>query len=179
MSSARYAHLVSGARRRSRGVDRRSGRLAGADGGSGCSSVCSRDPVDGESGARRRETPRLPAQSGCWTTWTSWAFMDAGRLTHNPEVAGSNPAPATSFRRSRPFSYQEEGLWHFRRVAKHVAATRFRAPQQRDGGDGVLRDETAWTWWTLPPAISGCLAQKYRRRTGVRAGPARTHTHAG
>jgi hypothetical protein len=50
--------------------DRRSGWLASADGGSGCSSVCSRDVVDRESGARRRETPRLPAQSRCWTIWT-------------------------------------------------------------------------------------------------------------
>ena len=51
--------------------------------------------MDQGSGARRRETPRLPVQSRCWTTWTGWAFVDAGRLTHNPEVAGSNPAPAT------------------------------------------------------------------------------------
>jgi hypothetical protein len=27
----------------------------------------------------------------------------------------------------------------------------------------VARDETAWTWWTLPPAIAGCLAQRYRK----------------
>jgi hypothetical protein len=100
-----------------------------------CSSVCSRDAMDQGSGARRRETPRLPVQDGCWTRWTSGAFVDAGRLTHNPEVAGSNPAPATNFRRSRLFSYQEEGLWRFRRVAKHVAATRFRAAWRRDGGD--------------------------------------------
>lgn len=26
----------------------------------------------------------------------------------------------------------------------------------------MTRDETAWTWWTLPPAISGRLAQRYR-----------------
>jgi hypothetical protein len=64
-------------------------------------------------------------------------------------------------------------------VAKRVAETGLRAARRRDGGDGVARDETAWTWWTLPPAIAGCLAQKYRRRTGVRAGPARTRTHAG
>ena len=40
---------------------------------------------------------------------------------------------------------------------------------RRGRRDGT--DETAWTWWTLPPAIAGCLAQKYRRRTGIRAGP--------
>jgi hypothetical protein len=31
----------------------------------------------------------------------------------------------------------------------------------------MARDETAWTWWTLPPAIAGRVAQKYRQRTGV------------
>jgi hypothetical protein len=68
--------------------DRRSSRLASADGGLGCSSACSRDAVDRESGARRRETPRLSAQSRCWTAWTGWAFVDDGRLTHNPATAG-------------------------------------------------------------------------------------------
>jgi len=114
-----------------------------------------------------------------WRPETARNGGDARRSAHNPEVAGSNPAPATNFRRSRPFSYQEEGLWRFRRVAKRVAATRFRGPRQRDGGDGVTWDETAWTWWTLPSAIAGCLAQKYRRRSGVRAGLARTRIHAG
>jgi hypothetical protein len=42
----------------------------------------------------------------------------------------------------------------------------------------VTRDETAWTWWTLTLAIAGRLAQKYRRHPGIRAGPARTRTHA-
>jgi hypothetical protein len=51
--------------------------------------------MDKDSGARRRETPRLPAQSGCQTTWTSGTVVDDGRLTHNPEVEGSNPSPAT------------------------------------------------------------------------------------
>jgi hypothetical protein len=30
-------------------------------------------------------------------------------------------------------------------------------------GDGVTRDETAWTSWTLPPAIAGCPARRYRK----------------
>jgi hypothetical protein len=38
------------------------------------------------------------------------------------------------------------------------------AAWQRDGGDGVTRDETAWTWWTLPPVIAGCFAQRYHRQ---------------
>ena len=179
MSSARYGHLVSGAR-----ADRAAwvGALVGWPvlvAAFGCSSVCSRDAVDRGSGARRGETRRLPVQSRCWTIWTGWAFVDAGRLTHNPEVAGSNPAPATSFRRSRPFPSRERVFCVSGAVARRVAATGLRAAWRRDGGDGVARDETAWTWWTLPPAIAGCLAQKHRRRTGVRAARARTHTHAG
>ncbi len=58
--------------------------------------------MDRESGARRRETPRLPVQSRYRTPWTRGAFMDDGRLTHNPEVAGSNPAPATKCAGQRP-----------------------------------------------------------------------------
>ena len=30
----------------------------------------------------------------------------------------------------------------------------------RDGGDGVIRDETARTRWTFLPAIAGCFAQR-------------------
>jgi hypothetical protein len=31
----------------------------------------------------------------------------------------------------------------------------------------VTRDETAWTWWTLPPVTAGCFAQRYHRRSSV------------
>ena len=34
-------------------------------------------------------------------------------------------------------------------------------------GDGARRDETAWTWWTLPPATSGRLARRYQGPTGL------------
>jgi hypothetical protein len=37
-----------------------------------------------------------------------------------------------------------------------------RGPAARRG-DEVTRDETAWTWWTLPFGISGCLARRYRK----------------
>jgi hypothetical protein len=47
-------------------------------------------------------------------------------------------------------------------VVRHVVPTALRAAWQRDGGDGAARDETAWTRWTLPPAISGCFAYRYR-----------------
>ena len=99
------------------------------------------------------------------TGWraTGDTHCDSARLAHNPEVAGSNPAPATSFRRSRPFPSRERAFCVSGTVVKHVAATALRAARQRDGGDGVTRDETAWTWWTLPSAISGCLARRYPR----------------
>ena len=66
--------------------------------------------MDRESGARRRQTPRFRTQSGCWTTRTGWAFVDVGRLTHNPEVAGSNPAPATKLAGQRPLPMMEEAF---------------------------------------------------------------------
>ena len=91
---------------------------------------------------------------------TGW---DAGRLTHNPEVAGSNPAPATSFRRSRPFPSRERAFCVPSAVVKRVAEIGLCAAWQRDGGDGVARDETAWTWWTFLPAIAGCVAQRSRK----------------
>jgi hypothetical protein len=91
--------------------------------------------------------------------WSS----SVARWAHNPEVAGSNPAPATSFRRSGPFPGRERAFCVSGTVVKRVAATALRAARQRGGGDGVTRDETAWTWWTLPPAVSGCLAQRAHR----------------
>ncbi len=84
-------------------------------------------------------------------------------MAHNPEVAGSNPAPATSFRRSRPFPIRERAFCASGTVVKDVVGAGLRAAWQRDGGDGVTRDETAWTYWTLPPAIAGRLAQTYRK----------------
>jgi hypothetical protein len=117
--------------------------------------------MDRGSGERRRETSRLPMQDGSGTRWTHGTVVDDSRLTHNPEVAGSNPAPATSFRRSRPFPSRERAFCVSSTVARRVAEAALRAAWRRDGGDGVARDETAWTWWTLPPAIAGCLAQRY------------------
>jgi hypothetical protein len=95
-------------------------------------------------------------------TDAGWSSSVA-RWAHNPEVAGSNPAPATSFRSSRPFPGRERAFCVSGTVVEGVAATALRAARRRDGGDGVTRDETAWTRWTLPPAISGCLAQRYRK----------------
>jgi hypothetical protein len=58
--------------------------------------------------------------------------------------------------------------------SKGCSRSRARSAWQRDG---MARDETAWTWWTLPPAISGCLAQRSAsasRSLPVRAGLAGT-----
>ena len=65
---------------------------------------------------------------------------DVRRMAHNPEVVGSNPAPATSFRRSGPFPGRERAFCVPSAVAKRVAETRLPAAQQRDGGGGVTRD---------------------------------------
>ena len=74
----------------------------------------------------------------------------------------------------KALSQQGEGLCVSGTVVKRVAATALRAARQRDGGDGVTRDETAWTWWTLPLGISGCLAQRYRKCIPVSSHSCRT-----
>jgi hypothetical protein len=107
------------------------------------------------------ETTRVVGDSHCPDCLVSETHRDAGdggdvrRGAHNPEVAGSNPAPATNFRRSRPFPRRERAFAFLDAVAERVAATGFRPTWRRDGRDGAARDETAWTWWTLPPAIAG------------------------
>ena len=60
-----------------------------------CSSACSRDAGDRRRHPRRGETPWRTEQRTRWITWMSRPSVDVGRFTHNPEVAGSNPAPAT------------------------------------------------------------------------------------
>ena len=63
-------------------------------------------------------------------------------------------------------------------AVRRVVGTTLRAAWQRDGGDGVTRDETAWTWWTLPPAIAGCFAQRSHRHLPVSSCPYRTRPRA-
>ncbi len=106
---------------------------------------------------------------------TGW---DGDRLAHNPEVAGSNPAPATSLRSSGPFPSRERAFCVSGTVVECVAATVLRAARQRDGGDGVTRDKTAWTWWTLPPAIAGCPARRYPRCPPISSRSCRTSRNA-
>ena len=102
-----------------------------------CSSVCSRDVMDRDSGERWRETPRLPAQSRCRTTWTAGTIVDDGLLTHNPEVAGSNPAPATSLRSSRPFPDRERAFGVPGSVVKRVPRTGFARSGSETGWHGM------------------------------------------
>jgi ADP-ribose pyrophosphatase YjhB (NUDIX family) len=42
---------------------------------------------------------------------------------------------------------------------------------RRDGGDGLTRAETAWTWGMFPLAISRCFAQRYHRHPPASSGP--------
>ena len=62
-------------------------------------------------------------------------------MSHNPEVAGSNPAPATNFRRSRPFPDGGEGLLRAGRCSKtcsrNNAACRLAARRGRRGDTGM------------------------------------------
>ena len=122
-------------------------------------------------GTRETKRDTNDAQQGLLlvseTLWDAGDGGDARRSAHNPEVAGSNPAPATSFRSSRPFPITERAFCASRNVVKGVVGAGLRAAWQRDGRDGVTRDETAWTWWTLLPAIAGCSAQRYRRCIAV------------
>jgi hypothetical protein len=50
--------------------------------------------------------------------------------------------------------------------------------RRRDGGDGGTRDETSWTWWTLPPAIAGCLAPEVLPAPPVPSYPCWTRRNA-
>ena len=67
-----------------------------------------------------------------------------------------------------------KGPFRVRHRSKDVVGAGLRAAWQRDGGDGATRDETAWTCWTLPPAISGRVAQRspkvHPRPLSIRAG---------
>jgi uncharacterized membrane protein YraQ (UPF0718 family) len=73
--------------------DDRPKTLAIATGFGAASSSCSYAAVALARSLFRQGASFTAAIAGC----------DGDRLAHNPEVAGSNPAPATSFRRSRPF----------------------------------------------------------------------------
>ena len=144
-------------------LDRRSGRLARADGGSGVVAGVVETPWTGGASrdAVRHRDAGSSADAGQRGRGES-AWMGAGLLiTQRSRVqipppllvsAGQGPFPAGR----GPFACSGT-------VVKRVAATVLRAARQRDGGDGMARDETAWTWWTLPPAIAGCLAQRYRK----------------
>ena len=60
-------------------------------------------------------------------------------------------------------------------VVKGVAGAGLRAAWRRDG---MTRDETTWTWWTLPPPISGCLARRYHRHPPLSSRPCWTSRNA-
>src|SRR5713226_1783219 len=88
--------------------------------------------------------------------------MGAGLLITQRSEVQILPPLLTNFRRSRPFPSRERAFAFPGAVVKRVAATGLRAARPRDRGDGVARDETAWTWWTLPLGIAGRLAQRSR-----------------
>jgi hypothetical protein len=58
------------------------------------------------------------------TPWNAGDMGDARRSAHNPEVAGSNPAPATNFAGQRPFPILGEAflLWRANEFANDPSA---------------------------------------------------------
>ena len=113
-----------------------------------CSSGCSRDAVDRRRHPGRGETPRRGEQRGYWTTWTRRVCVDGGRFTHNPEVAGSNPAPATKFAGQRPLPIME-GAFCMCRVHGIVHEA---SEEGRRGGWAVRR--TPRTSFATPPVYN-------------------------
>jgi hypothetical protein len=60
-------------------------------------------------GIRKTHAARAPRSARL--SETARDGRDGRRTAHNPEVAGSNPAPATNFRRSRPFPSRERAFF--------------------------------------------------------------------
>jgi hypothetical protein len=58
-------------------------------------------------------------------------------------------------------SHQPSGSYRFRQLAR-MEWIKLRAALAARCGRRGARDETAWTWWTLPSATAGCLAQRPR-----------------
>ena len=61
----------------------------------------------------RREFIKLKDTDAGWSS-------SVARWAHNPEVAGSNPAPATNFRSSRPFPIRERAFGVTGHVTRYV-----------------------------------------------------------
>src|ERR1035437_8003682 len=97
--------------------------------GGGCSQMCNRD-TPGR--ARRRGTGGLVGLGWCVAGERACAVWDVSRGAHNPEVAGSNPAPATNVvAGQRPFP-GGRGLFLSSRVARCVAGFVKESPGIRD-----------------------------------------------
>ena len=60
----------------------------------------------------------------------------------------------------KALSYHGKGLLRTGRCSKMCSGNRAPGGLAANRGDGVTRDETAWTLQTLPPAIAGRLAQR-------------------
>jgi hypothetical protein len=122
-------------------------------------------------------------QDGSGTRWTHGTVVDAGRLTHNPEVAGSNPAPATSFRRSRPFPSRERAFLRFGCCSKTCSGSRAprglaarRGRRRGTGSDSVdVVDVAGRDLWVRGPEVAQvhpclsrlcCISRNARGRGG-------------
>jgi hypothetical protein len=72
-----------------------------------CQRICQRDPAGrawaGETSRDRRRWPARVGQGQDGPSETARDGGDRGRMSHKPEVAGSNPAPATKTQFRGPF----------------------------------------------------------------------------
>ena len=59
------------------------------------------------------------------------------------------------------FPSRERGLLRAGHCSKTCSSARALRGLAATGETRWARDETAWTWWTLPPAIAGCPSQRY------------------
>jgi len=79
-------------------------------------------------------------------------------ITQRSQVQILPPLPISAGQ--RPFSDGERAFCAPGAVVKGVVRAGLRAAWRQDG---MTRDKTTRTWWTLPRPISGCLAQRYRK----------------
>jgi hypothetical protein len=137
----------------------------------------SRKPICKPDAARQRETGETepterdgicPVRRGHRTrerrletveTHVVWLITQRSRVQIPPPLlfsAGQGPFSAG------------RGPFAFGRCSKTCSSNSLpRGPAARQG----RRDETACTWWTSPPAIAGCLAQRYHSRPPVSSCP--------
>ena len=102
-----------------------------------CARICAQDAVGRVRHGRRPTPSRTSRTRPPRSTGRPETARDARRMAHNPEVAGSNPAPATSLRSSRPFPDRERAFGVPGTVVKRVPRTGFARSGSETGWHGM------------------------------------------